>query len=61
MLHKVENLGKNFFLNEGLSREWTTHGTGDLIIGMRYFIGLVGRNIDVFLGVHEDLALAKEI
>ena len=46
---------------EHLSRESTTHDTRELLIGMGYSYGHVGRNIYVFQVVHEDLALAKEI
>ena len=48
---------KEFFY-EDLSREWTTHHMSELIIRMGNFNGHVGRNIDGFQGVMEDLALA---
>ena len=57
MLHKVENRRKkkNFF-TEDLSREWTIHHAGELIIGMEDIDGHVGRRIDGFQEVHRGLS-----
>ena len=41
---------RNFY--EDLSREWTTHHTSELIIGMGNININVGRNIDGFQGLH---------
>ena len=57
MLHKVENQWKK--REKNLSREWTTHHTSELIIGMVDFDGHVGRNIDGFLGVHEGFSISE--
>ena len=44
---------------EDLSRELTTHHVIERIVGMGYFNGHVGRNIDGFQGVHRGFSLGK--
>ena len=46
---------------EDTSREWATHHLSELIIGMGDLNEHVGRNIDEFQGLMEDLTLANEI
>ena len=58
MLHKVENQWKK--REKNISREWTTHHRRQLIIGMVDFDGHVGRNIDVFQGVHGGFSISEE-
>ena len=53
MLHKVENRQKKRnFLSDDLSKEWTTHHTRELIIGIGDLNGHVVKNIVAFPGVH---------
>ena len=62
MLHKVENRWKNKkIFYEDVSREWTTHHTSELIIGMGDFNGHIGKTLMDLIGSMEDLILAKEI
>ena len=48
------------FFNEDLSREWTTHHTVELIIGMGDINGYVGRHIGGFPGVHGGIEWKRE-
>ena len=44
---------------EELSRDWTSHHTSELIIGMGDINGHVGRNIDAFHGVQGGLSIGE--
>ena len=55
---KIDGRKKNLY--EDLSREWTTHHTSELIIGMGEINRHVGRNIDGFLRFMVELVLGKE-
>ena len=54
-------MDRRIFLDEDLSREWATHHTRELIIGMGDINGHVGRNIDELQGFMEDVVFEKEI
>ena len=57
---KWKNDGRKcFFLNEYLSREWTTHHTREQIIGVGDLNGHVGRNTDGFQSVHGGLSIGE--
>ena len=49
---------KEFFY-EDLSKEWTTHYTSELIIGLRDFSGHVGRDIYGFQGVRGGFSIGE--
>ena len=60
MLHKVEIDGrKGKFFGEDILREWMTHHTIQLIIGIGDFFRRVGRNIDGLQGVHGGFSIGK--
>ena len=60
MLHKVENRWKiRIFLNEDQSREWITHHSSELTIGMGDLNGHVGRNVDGFQRVHGGFSIGE--
>ena len=61
MLHKVENRwNKANLLNEDLSREWTTHHTSELTIGMGGHKGHDFRNINGFQRVHGGFGIGED-
>ena len=50
---------ENEFFMSSLSREWTTHHTSELIIGIGDINGHVGRNIDGYQEVLERLSIGE--